>query len=86
LALTRDLQVVRASTATLKKDLEATQAFATATNSELSSKSAAFNELAVWERDARNKLQALGNEKKTQDTCWSPVGRCFPSETILHRR
>jgi chromosome segregation ATPase len=65
--LTRDLQVVRASTATLKEDLEAARASTTDTNQELPSKSAAFDELAVQERDAQNKLQVIGDEKKTQE-------------------
>jgi hypothetical protein len=38
--------------------------FIAVTNRELSSKLAAFDELVVREREAQNKLQALGNEKK----------------------
>jgi hypothetical protein len=46
-ALTPDLQVVWTSTATLKEDLEAVRVSSTTTNQELSSKSAAFDELGV---------------------------------------
>jgi hypothetical protein len=38
-----------------------------AANQELSSKSAAFDKLVVQERDVQNKLQDLGDEKKTQE-------------------
>jgi hypothetical protein len=63
-ALTRDLQVVWASTDTLKEELEAARASTIVARHELFSKSAAFDELVAQEREAQNKLQTLGNEKK----------------------
>jgi chromosome segregation ATPase len=66
-ASSRDLQTVQASTASLKDDLKATRSSATTAQQELSSKLAAFDELVVGECDAQDKLQALGEEKKTQE-------------------
>jgi hypothetical protein len=50
--LNRDLQSVQASTDTLKEELEAARASATAARYELSSKSTAFDELVVWDLGA----------------------------------
>jgi hypothetical protein len=55
-ALTQDLQVVRASTATVIEDFEAARVSTAITNQEMSSKSATLDELAVWERAAQDKL------------------------------
>jgi chromosome segregation ATPase len=66
-ALTRDLEVVQASTATLNEDLEVAQASTTATNQELSSKLAALDELMVQEQAVQDKLQALREEKRLQE-------------------
>jgi hypothetical protein len=86
-ALTRDLQVVQASTATLKEDLKATQASAAVANQELSLKSVAFDELAVWERDTTDKLQAPGEEKKTQEllleSTWKMISECDYSSLVV---
>jgi hypothetical protein len=71
--LTRDLQVVRAWIDTLKEELEAAWVYSAAANQELSSKSTIFDELVVQEREAQNKLQALGDEKKTQDELLEPT-------------
>jgi hypothetical protein len=54
-------------TTTLKEDLKAARESAAATNQESSSKSAAFDEFVVHERDAQDKLHALGGEKKTHE-------------------
>jgi hypothetical protein len=52
---------------TLKEDLEAARASVATANQELSSKSAAFEELVARERGAQNKLQVLGDDKKAQE-------------------
>jgi hypothetical protein len=65
--LTRDLQSARASIDILKEELEAAWASATTVRHELSSKSMAFDELVVWEREAQNKLQILCDEKNIQE-------------------
>jgi hypothetical protein len=64
--LSQDLQSVRASTDTLKEKLEAAPTSAIAARLELSSMLAAFDELVVRECEAQIRLQALGDEKKTQ--------------------
>jgi flagellar biosynthesis/type III secretory pathway protein FliH len=60
-ALTRDMQVVQALTATLIEDLKVAWAFTTVANQEISSN------LAVLKRDAQDKLEALGEEKRLQE-------------------
>jgi hypothetical protein len=71
----------------LTEELEAAQTSTAAANKELCSKLAALDELTVRERTAQDKLQALGEDKKTQehllDSTWKMLSERNYSSSIV---